>query len=124
MPAHGSDTRLDVDALSAGCTADRSGPINDVKGDSADSEETFVWQQPLRFAGLSAGWYVVVVKRGEGDGEAVPGSRDTTIWTFTATSSGAGSCMGRFLELRALAVAQLQNAAGSRRRTRLVPGQV
>ncbi len=106
--AHESSNRLDFDAV-AGSTADGGGIINYVKGASGDSEETSVWQQSLRFTGLDAGTtYTVVVKKGEGDGETVPGTRDRIICTFTASTSGTGSCTGRFLELRALAVAQLQ----------------
>ena len=112
--AHESSNRLDFDAVVAGSTADGGGTINYVKGASGDSEETSVWQQSLRFTGLDAGTsYVVVVKRGEGDAEVVPGSRDRTICTFTASGSGTGTCVGRFLELRALAVAQLQEVSAS-----------
>jgi len=111
--AHESSNRLDFDAV-AGSTADGGGTINYVKGASGDSEETSVWQQSLSFTGLDAGTtYVVVVKRGEGDAEVVPGTRDRTICTFTASSSGTGTCVGRFLELRALAVAQLQEVSAS-----------
>ncbi len=106
--AHESSNRLDFDAV-AGSTADGGGIINYVKGASGDSEDTSVWQQSLSFTGLDAGTtYTVVVKKGEGDGETVPGTRDRTICTFTASTSGTGRCTGRFLELRALAVAQLQ----------------
>ena len=67
-----------------------------------------------RFDGLNAGdEYSVVVKRGEGDGERAPGDRDRTICTFTASDAGTGTCTGRFLELRALAVAQLQDQDGT-----------
>lgn len=111
--AHESSNRLDFDAVS-GSTADGGGTINYVKGASGDSEDTSVWQQSLSFTGLDAGTsYVVVVKRGAGDGDAVPGSSDRTICTFTASSSGTGTCVGRFLELRALAVAQLQQVMAS-----------
>lgn len=107
--AHESSNHLDFDAVVAGSTADGGGVINYVKGASGDSEETSVWQQSLSFTGLEAGTtYTVVVKKGEGDLEIVPGTRDRTICTFTASTSGAGTCTGRFLELRALAVAQLQ----------------
>ena len=110
--AHESSNRLDFEAVKS--TADGAGIINYVKGASGDSEETSVWQQSLRFTGLQAEQaYTVVVKRGEGDLETVPGTRDRTICSFTATSTGAGSCTGRFLELRALAVAQLQDANGT-----------
>lgn len=113
VAAHESSNRLDFDAV-MGSTADGGGRINYVKGASGDSEETSVWQQSLRFSGLAPGaGYSVVVKRGEGDGEVVPGNRDRIICTFTATSSGTGTCTGRFLELRALAVAQLKDAAGT-----------
>lgn len=106
--AHESSNKLDFDAVN-GSTADGGGTINYVKGASGDTEDTSVWQQSLRFTGLSAGTdYTVVVKRGEGDFDVVPGSRDRAICTFTATSTGTGSCTGRFLELRALAVAQLK----------------
>lgn len=108
--AHESSNRLDFDAL-VGFTADGGGRINYVKGASGESEENSVWQQSLRFTGLAAGTqYTVVVKKGEGDDETVPGSRDRLICTFTASTSGTGTCTGRFLELRALAVAQLQKA--------------
>jgi len=111
--AHESSNRLDFDAV-ARSTADGGGIINYVKGASGDSEETSVWQQSLSFTGLDAGTtYTVVVKKGEGDGETVPGSRDRTICTFTASTSGTGRCTGRFLELRALAVAQLQEQSSS-----------
>lgn len=106
--AHEGSNRLDFDAV-GGTTADGSGSINFVKGASDGTEERSVWQQALRFTGLEAGEvYSVVVKRGEGDGEQAPGSRDRTLCTFTATDAGTGRCTGRFLELRALAVAQLQ----------------
>ena len=110
--AHESSNTLDFDAVGSS-TADGGGTINYVKGASGESEETSVWQQSLRFTGLTpTGEYSVVVKRGEGDAEATPGSRDRTICTFTATDAGTGTCTGRFLELRALAVAQLQEADG------------
>jgi len=109
--AHESNNRLDFDAVGTS-TADGAGTINYVKGASDGTEENSVWQQSLRFTGLEPGTYSVVVKKGDGDGEQVPGSRDRTICTFTATDSGTGSCTGRFLELRALAVAQLQNNLG------------
>lgn len=109
--AHESSNLLDFDAVT-GSAADGGGRINYVNGASGESEEDSVWQQSLRFTGLTAGEYAVVVKRGEGDGEVVPGSRDRTICTFTASTSGTGSCTGRFRELRALAVAQLQKAGG------------
>lgn len=110
--SHESSNRLDFDAVS-GSTADGSGTINYVKGASDGTEEGSVWQQALRFSGLTpAVEYSVVVKRGEGDGDAAPGSRDRTICTFTATDAGTGTCTGRFLELRALAVAQLKAADG------------
>ena len=108
--AHESSNRLDFDAVTSP-TADGAGIINYVKGASGDSEETSVWQQSLRFTGLQDGRaYTVVVKRGAGVG--VPGDADRTICGFTASSTGTGSCTGRFLELRALAVAQLQDANG------------
>lgn len=110
--AHESNNRLDFDAVGTSSTADGAGTINFVKGASDGTEENSVWQQSLRFTGLEPGAYRVVVKRGEGDGEEAPGSRDRTICTFTATDSGTGRCSGRFLELRALAAAQLQNKAG------------
>lgn len=106
--AHESNNRLDFDAVGMS-TADGAGTINYVKGASDGTEENSVWQQSLRFTGLEPGTYSVVVKRGEGDLEEAPGTRDRTICTFTATDSGTGSCTGRFLELRALAVAQLQD---------------
>lgn len=110
--AHESSNRLDFDAV-AGSTADGGGRINYVKGASDGTEDGSVWQQSLRFTGLPAGPYTVVVKRGAGEGDTVPGSEDRTICTFAATTSGTGSCTGRFLELRALAVAQLQNSSGA-----------
>lgn len=111
--SHESSNRLDFDAV-AGSTADGSGTINYVKGASDGTEERSVWQQSLRFDGLTAGAeYSVVVKRGEGDGEQAPGSRDRTICSFTATDTGTGTCTGRFLELRALAVAQLLQSDGT-----------
>lgn len=111
--AHEGSNRLDFDAV-GGTTADGSGSINFVKGASDGTEERSVWQQALRFTGLEAGEvYSVVVKRGEGDGEQAPGSRDRTLCTFTATDAGTGRCTGRFLELRALAVAQLQRSDGT-----------
>lgn len=105
--AQESSNRLDFDAV-ASPTADGGGRINYVKDASGESEEDSVWQQSLRFTGLAPGEYTVVVKKGEGDGEVVPGSRDRVICTFTATATGTGTCTGRFLELRALAVAQLK----------------
>ncbi|MFC3688890.1 hypothetical protein [Aquipuribacter hungaricus] len=111
--AHESSNRLDFDAVGSS-SADGGGRINYVKGASGDSEETSLWQQSLRFTGLDAGVaYSVVVKRGEGDAEVVPGSRDRTICTFTATATGTGTCTGSFLELRALAVAQLLDSSGT-----------
>lgn len=110
--AHESSNRLDFDAV-AESTADGSGRINYVKGASDGTEDGSVWQQSLRFTGLDAGAaYTVVVKKGEGAGTVVPGDRDRVICTFTATSSGTGVCTGRFLELRALAVAQLLDSNG------------
>lgn len=94
--AHESSNRLDFDAV-ASPTADGGGRINYVKGASGESEEDSVWQQSLRFTGLAPGEYTVVVKKGEGDGEVVPGSRDRVICTFTATATGTGTCTGRFL---------------------------
>ena len=109
--AHESSNRLDFDAVS-GSTADGSGTINYVKGASDGTEDGSVWQQALRFTGLEAGTnYSVVVARGAGTGDMVPGNDPRTICTFTATDSGTGSCTGRFLELRALAVAQLKTGA-------------
>lgn len=111
--AHESNNLLDFDAV-GGSSADGGGRINYIKGASGDSEETAVWQQSLHFTGLAAGQsYTVVVKRGEGDGETVPGTRDRLICTFTATDSGSGDCTGRFLELRALAVAQVKDVQGA-----------
>lgn len=109
--AHESSNKLDFDAVTAGSAVDGAGTINYVKGASGDSEDTSVWQQSLRFTGLTAGTYTVIIKRGEGDGELVPGKRDRTICTFTATETGTGRCTGRFLELRALAVAQLKSGS-------------
>lgn len=105
--AHESSNRLDFDAV-GGSTADGGGRINYVKGASDGTEDGSVWQQSLRFTGLDAGQYAVVVKRGQGEGEQVPGTEERTICTFTAGPSGTGTCTGRFLELRALAVAQLK----------------
>lgn len=106
--SHESNNHLDFDAVSTGSTADGSGTINYVKGASDGTEDGSVWQQALRFTGLDAGkGYSVLVKRGEGVGTQTPGTSDRTICTFTATASGTGTCTGRFLELRALAVAQL-----------------
>lgn len=111
--SHESSNRLDFDAV-GGSTADGIGTVNYVKGASDGTEEGSVWQQSLRFHGLTAGEdYSVVVKRGEGDGEQAPGSRDRTICTFTASDAGTGTCAGRFLELRALAVAQLVQSDGA-----------
>jgi hypothetical protein len=110
--AHESSNRLDFDAVD-GSPADGGGRINYVKGASDGTEDGSVWQQSLRFTGLDAGQYAVVVKKGQGEGEQVPGTEDRTICTFTASTSGTGTCTGRFLELRALAVAQLQDASGT-----------
>lgn len=111
--AHESSNRLDFDAVESS-GADGAGNVNYVKGASDGTEEGSVWQQSLRFTGLGAGEaYSVVVKKGEGDGDQVPGSRDRTICTFTASTTGTGTCTGRFLELRALAVAQLQDVDGT-----------
>lgn len=111
--AHESNNLLDFDAV-GGSSADGGGRIDYVKGASGDSEETSVWQQSLHFTGLTPGGdYTVVVKRGEGDGETVPGTRDRLICSLTASDSGTGVCTGRFLELRALAVAQLTDAQGT-----------
>ncbi len=110
--AHESNNRLDFDAVGTS-SADGAGTINYVKGASDGTEDGSVWQQSLRFTGLEPGSsYSVVVLKGEGDGDEVPGSGPRTICEFTATDSGTGSCTGRFLELRALAVAQLQDDAG------------
>ncbi len=108
--AHESNNRLDFDAV-GGSTADGAGTINYVKGASDGTEDGSVWQQSLRFTGLAPGTYSVVVLKGAGTGEMVPGTDPRTICTFTATDSGTGSCTGRFLELRALAVAQLKTGA-------------
>jgi len=112
--AHESNNRLDFDAV-GGSTADGAGTINYVKGASDGTEDGSVWQQSLRFTGLEPrAAYSVVVKKGDGVGvgEQVPGNRDRIICEFTATDSGTGRCTGRFLELRALAVAQLQDEVG------------
>lgn len=110
--AHESSNHLVFDAVAS--TATGGGTINYVKGASGASEETSVWQESLRFTGLQPGQaYTVVVKRGEGDGEVVPGTRPRTICSLTASAGGTGLCAGRFLELRALAVAQLQDASGT-----------
>lgn len=112
--AHESNNHLDFDAVTTGSTADGSGTINYVKGASDGTEDGSVWQQALRFTGLEAGrGYSVVVKKGEGVGNETPGTSDRTICTFTAAASGTGTCTGRFLELRALAVAQLQKSDGT-----------
>lgn len=112
--SHESSNRLDFDAVGAGSAVDGGGRINYVKGASDGTEDGSVWQQSLRFTGLPAGQsYTVVVKKGAGEGEQVPGTADRTICTFTSDASGRGSCTGRFLELRALAVAQVQTASGT-----------
>ena len=110
---HESSNHLTFDAV-ANSTVSGDGVINYVKGASGDSEETSVWQESLHFTGLVGGAsYTVVVKRGEGDGEVVPGTRDRVICALTAADDGSGDCVGRFLELRALAVAQVKTAAGA-----------
>ncbi len=106
-----SSNRLDFDAVN-NSAADGAGTINYVKGASDGTEENSVWQQSLCFTGLEPGAYSVMIKKGDGDGDEVPGSRDREICEFTATDSGTGTCTGRFLELRALAVAQLKNDLG------------
>jgi len=111
--AHESNNRLDFDAVGMSSTADGAGTINYVKGASDGTEDNSVWQQSLRFTGLQPGTtYRVVVAKGAGTGAMVPGTDPRIICTFTATVSGTGTCTGRFLELRAMAVAQLQNNLG------------
>lgn len=106
--SHESSNRLVFDAV-GGSGVEGSGTINYVKGASDGTEDGSVWQQAIRFSDLTAGeQYTLVVKRGDGDGDMAPGDRDRTICTFAATEAGTGTCNGRFLELRALAVAQLQ----------------
>jgi hypothetical protein len=111
--AHESSNLLDFDPVAGAAgtipTADGGGRINYVKGASDGTEDGSVWQQSLRFTGLVAGTpYTVEVLKGDGAGDVVPGTAPRVICTFNASPTGAGSCTGRFLELRALAVAQLK----------------
>ena len=111
--AHESSNLLDFDAVTGAdgvlTTADGGGRINYVKGASDGTEDGSVWQQSLRFTGLTpTAEYTVVIARGDGVGAQVPGTAPRTICTFLADQTGTGTCTGRFLELRALAVAQLK----------------